>query len=131
VKDQARRHGVEHLAQREAGGRDADGEFLIIAASPLGQLLEPRTLDIDALAIAGIAAADDLIDEAAVAGQIVEIARAPHQQRVIDLPLEMTVRTFDGAVLVRDSAIVAGRRHAVVGDELSITARQVLPGSPV
>jgi hypothetical protein len=59
-------------------------------------------------------AADDLVDEAAIDDQIVEIARSPHQQCVVDRPLEMAVRTFDGAVLVRDAGIVAGRHHAVM-----------------
>jgi hypothetical protein len=64
--------------------------------------------------MADIAAADDLVDEAAVGGQIVEIARSPHQQRVIDRPLEMAVRAFDGPILMGDAGIVAGRLQAVV-----------------
>ncbi len=39
----------------------------------IGQRLQLGTFDIDALGIAGVAAADDLVEEAAVAGQVVEI----------------------------------------------------------
>jgi len=42
----------------------------------------------------------------------------------------MTVRAFDGAVLVSDAGIVAGRLHAVVGDEVLIATRQVLACLP-
>lgn len=92
------------------------------------QFLELGALDVDALGIAGVHAADDLVDEAAVAGQIAEIARSSHQSRVVDRPLEMAVRAFDGAVLMRDAAIVAGRGHAVVAAQFVVAARQVLPG---
>ena len=97
----------------------------------IGQFLEFGALDVDALGIAGIAAADDLVDEAAIGGQIVEIARSPHQQRVIDGALEMAVRAFDGAVLMGDAGIVAGRRHAVMAAQLLVAARQILAGIPV
>ena len=110
MADQARGHGVEHLAQREAArGGDAHAEFLIVGGAPIGQFPKLSALDIDALGVAGIAAADDLVDEAAIGGQIVEVARPPHQQRILDRPLEMAVRAFDGAVLMGDAGIVARR----------------------
>jgi len=39
------------------------------------------------------------------------------QQRVFERLLEMAMRTLDGAVLVRDTGVVAGWRHAVMGAE--------------
>ena len=63
------------------------------------------------LAVPRIAAADDLVDEAAIGGKIVEVARAPQQKGILDHALEMPVRTLDRAVLVGDAGIVAARRH--------------------
>ena len=74
MADQARGHGVEHLAQREAARRgDADRHLLVVAGPPLWQSLEGRPFAVDPLGIAGVAAADDLVDEAAVGGQIGEV----------------------------------------------------------
>ena len=60
------------------------------------------------LRVAGVAAADDLVDEAAIGSQVVEVARPAQQQRVVDGPLEMAVRAFDRAVLVRDAGDCCG-----------------------
>src|SRR5512132_4185317 len=38
----------------------------------------------------------------------------------------MAMRAFDGAVLVAHTAIVAGRRHAIVGAQIAVGAREVL-----
>ena len=77
MADQARGHGVEHLAQREAArGGDADADFLVVGGAPARQGLEFGAFDVDALGIAGVAAADDLVDEAAIGGQIGEVGRA-------------------------------------------------------
>ena len=132
MADETRGHGVEHLAQREAAGRgDRHGDFLVVGASALRQPLQLGALGIDALGVAGIAAADDLVDEAAVAGEIVEAARAPDQQRVLDRPLEMAVRPLDGAVLMGDAGSVAGRLHAIMAAQVVVAARQILPGLAV
>jgi len=40
--------------------------------------------------------------------------------------LEVSMRALDRSILVGDTGIVARRHHAVVGDELLITPRQVL-----
>lgn len=72
-----------------------------------------------------ILAADDLVDEAAIAGEGVEFAGAAHQQRVLDSLLEMAMNAFDGAVLVCDAAIVAGRLHTIMGAERVIALGQV------
>ena len=74
VADQARGHGVEHLAQREAArGGDAHADLLVVGRAPVRQILQFGALNVDALGIAGVLAADNLIDEAAIGGQIVEI----------------------------------------------------------
>src|SRR4051794_6327933 len=44
-----------------------------------------------------------------------------------DRLLEMAVRAFDRAVLVRHAAIVAGRLHAVMNTQSLIAARLILP----
>ena len=42
-----------------------------------------------------------------------------------DGTLEMTVRAFDRAVLVRDALVVAGRRHAVMGAQLLVALCEI------
>ncbi|MET4348832.1 dihydroorotate dehydrogenase [Bradyrhizobium sp. RT9a] len=39
---------------------------------------------LDALGVPGIAAADDLVDEAAIGGEIIEVGSAAQQQRIGD-----------------------------------------------
>ena len=63
-----------------------------------------------------------------VGRQIVEVERAPHQQRVLDRRLEMAVRALDCAVLVGNARIVAGRPHAVMAAQLLVAAREVFLG---
>ena len=116
VADQPRRHGVEHLLQHKAaGGGDGDDGLLMIAGPLPRQRLERGPFGLDALGGSGVLAADDLVDEAAIAGEAIKVVDAAHQQRVADGLLEMAVRTFDRAVLMRHAAIVAGRLHPVMG----------------
>ena len=75
------------------------------------------TLALDPLGVAGIGAADDLVDEGSVGGQIGEVGRRPQQQGIGYGPLEVAVRALDRAVLVGYAGRVAGRRHAVVGTQ--------------
>ena len=79
------------------------------------------------LAVAGVAAADQRVDEAAIVGEGVEVARAAQQQRVLDRALEMAVGDFDRAVLVGDAAIVAAGGHAVVAAQAIVAGGPVLP----
>jgi len=95
--------------------------------SSKSQRLQRRALDIQALAVASIAPADDLVDEAVVGLERVEIARAAQQQRVLDRPLQMAVRAFDRAVLVRQAPIVAGRLHAVMRAQRLVAPGLILP----
>ncbi len=88
MADQARGHRIEHFLQGEAAGRgDGDDRLLVIRRPMCGQRLQRRPLDIQALAVASIAPANDLIDEAAIGLERVEIARPAQQQRVLDCPL--------------------------------------------
>ena len=73
----------------------------------LGSGASVRPLQLDPLAVVGIAPADDLVDEAAVGVEVVEVPAAAQQQRVLQRLLEMAVRALDRAVLVRDAGVVA------------------------
>jgi hypothetical protein len=132
VADQARGHAVEHLAQDKAarGGHGDDG-LLVVGGAAVGQVLEARPLGIDPRAKAGVLAPDDLVDEPAVGGKIVEVAVTPQQQRILDGPLEMAVRALDRAVLVGDAGVVAAGRHPVVSAERVVPAGHILLGVPV
>ena len=60
---------------------------LLMIAGPLpGQRLQRGPLGLDALGMMGVLAADDLVDEAAIGGEIVEVVAAAHQQRVARPP---------------------------------------------
>ena len=75
VSNQARGHGVEYLAEREAaGGCDAHADLLIVRRAPVRQILQFGALNIDTFCVAGILATDNLIDETAIGGESVEIA---------------------------------------------------------
>lgn len=101
VPDQPRKHGVEHFPQREAAGRsDGDDDFLVIAGAPVGQRLQCRALGVDAGRIAPVLGRHDLVDEAAVGGEIIEVARPAQQQRVADRRLQVTMGALDPAILV-------------------------------
>jgi hypothetical protein len=134
MADEPGGNGVEHLAQRKRAGQgDKDRDLLVIGALAHGQRLERDAFEIDAFAVAGVVAADDLVDTASPAGQIVEVARAAQPQRVGERLLQMPMRTpaetegfrRDRAVLVRQPCVVAGRRHAVVSAQDLVAARQI------
>jgi hypothetical protein len=91
------------------------------------QRLQRWALKIKTLADASIAAPDNLVDEASIGLERVEIARPAQQQRVLDRPLHMAVRAFDGAVLVRQAPIVTGRLHAVMSGQRLVAPRLILP----
>lgn len=67
----------------------------------------------------------NFVEEPAVGGKVVEAAGAAQQQGVLDRALQMAVRPFDGAVLMRDTAVVAARRHAIMGAKRFVTGRPV------
>ena len=87
-----------------------------------------RPLAVDTPPVAHVVASDDLVDEAAVGPEIVEGARAAQQKRVGDGALEVTVRPFNGAVLVGDAGGVAGGRHPVVGAQGVVAVGEIAAG---
>ena len=69
--DKARGDRVEHLAQPEPSrGGDSHRHVLVVAGAPVRKAPRVGTLALDPLGIAGIGAADDLVDEGSVGGQI-------------------------------------------------------------
>ena len=132
VADEARGHGVEHLAHPEAaGGGDAHAHLLVVAGAPVRQGLQDGPLAFDALGVAGVAAADELVDKGAVGGQVGEGGAGAQQERVGDRPLEVAVRALHRAVLVRDAGVVARRGHPVVDAQRLVASGQVLLGGLV
>lgn len=128
VTDQARGHRVEHLAKDEPAGRgDGDDGLLVIRRAARRQRLQGRALEIEPLGVARIAPPDDLVDEAAIVVERIEVARTAQQQGVLDCLLEMTVRAFDRAVLVRHTAVVASWLHAVMRAQRLIAAGLIVP----
>src|SRR5690606_19689500 len=126
VPDQTGRYSVEHLAQGEAAcTRYRDDHLFEVRRAPIGELLQMSSFGIDALAMCRIAAANDLINEGTVGVEIVEVPATAHQESVADSALEMTMGTFDRAVLVRDALVVACRCHAVVVAQLLIAVRKI------
>ena len=124
MADQARGHGVEHLAQDEAAARGHQhGGLVEVGGAPGRRRAELGPLELNRLAPAGVAAPEQLGEEAAVGVEIGEVARAAQEERLVERPLEMAVVALDRPVLVRDAPVVAARRHAVVG-----TQRLVAPG---
>ena len=82
---------------------------------------------LDAFAMIGIVAADDLIDERTIRAEIVEVLAASHQKGVTDGALEMAMAAFDRSVLVGNALVVACRRHAIMGAQFLVASCQVLP----
>ena len=110
MADEAGGHGVEHLLEGEgARGGDGHDRLLEVAAAPWRQRLQGRPLGLDVPGDAGIFAADDLVDECPVCLKIAKVAGPTQQQRILDGALEVAMRALDRTVLVRDTAIVAGR----------------------
>src|SRR5262245_53294597 len=89
--------------------------------------LQGQALEIEPLAVASIAAPDDLVDKAAIGLQVAEVARSAQQQRVLDRLFEMAVRALDRTVLVRHASIVAGWLHAVMRAQRLVATRLILP----
>ena len=75
VANQARWHGVEHAAEQEpAVAADGDKGLVMVRGAPDREGLQEGALDLDQFAAACVGAADDLVDEPAVVGQVVEVA---------------------------------------------------------
>jgi len=90
VTDQSGGDRVKHLAQREgAGRRDVDVDLLIVGSLADRQFLQRQPLLIDALCIARVAAANDLVDEAPPCQKIFEVARGTQQQGICQRSFEV------------------------------------------
>ena len=74
MTNQARGHRVEYLAQGEAaGGGDLHDNLLVIRSAAVRQVRERGAFAVDALGVASIATTDDLVDEAAISDEVIEI----------------------------------------------------------
>src|SRR5262245_12802250 len=132
MADQTRRDAVEHAPQHEATARsDLNPHLFVISRSALWEWLERGALDLDALAIAGVAPSDSFIDEATVGGKICEVARATQQRLVSKGLLEMPMRALDRAVLMREPTIVARRRHAVMCTQVLVMPGEIVLGKAI
>src|SRR6185312_928780 len=69
---------------------------------------------------------DDFVQKGSVGKEILEVDRTAHEKRVADRVLQMAMRTFDRAVLVRDATVVARRLHAVMQAQRIIPASQIV-----
>ena len=77
MADQARGHRIEHLLEGEPAGRgDGDDRLFVIRGPMCRQRLQGRPFEIQPLAVASIAAPDDLVDKAAISLEGVKIARS-------------------------------------------------------
>ena len=115
VADQPRRHRVEHFAQGEPGVQGDPHLFAIeVLDAARRQRLQRGALGVDEHAVAGVVAADEFGDEAAVSVRAVKLTRAAQQQGLVEGALEVAVGALDAAVLVGDAAIVARGAHPVV-----------------
>ena len=82
-------------------------------------------------AVPGIASSNDLVDKTAIGGKFAELTRTTQQQLVLDRLLQMSMRTLNRAVLVRNTGVVAGWRHAVVRAQVLVALREVLFRHPI
>jgi hypothetical protein len=86
--------------------------LLVVGGLAERQRLERQPLLVDPLGVAGVAAADNLVDETAPCRERPEVARGAQQQRVGQLAFEVAVGALDRAVfvcgLVRFDAIREG-----------------------
>jgi len=130
--DQARRHGVEHLFQHKAaaGGDLYDG-LVVVGGAPRRQPPEYGPLKADQPVASGIASPDQVGEPAAIGREAVEVGAAAQHQGLGDGALEMAVLALNGAVLVRDAQVVAGRLHAVVAAQRLVAPGLILGGVAV
>ena len=126
MTDQAGWHGVEDPPENEAARR-GDGDMSLFAIrGPAGrQRLKHGALGIDTLAIVGIAPATELIKETTIGRKIAEVGRAAQQKRIRDGPLQVAMRPLNRTILMRDPAVVAARRHGVMGAKSFVAQRPV------
>ena len=75
MANQTRGNAIEHAPQNEAATRCNEyTRFLVVGCSPLGERPQRSALNLDALAVSGIAPTDHFINEAAIGGEVFEVA---------------------------------------------------------
>ena len=103
----------------------------MVSGAPRRQPPEDGPLKADQPVAPGIASPDQVGEPAAIGRQAVEVGAAAQHQGLGDGALEMAVLALDGAVLVRDAQVVAGRLHAVVAAQRLVTPGLILGGVAV
>ena len=103
-----------------------NGCLVVVAAAAGRQGLEVGGLDAQGIPAPRVMLAHDLRDEGPVGIEAGEITRAAQAKGLIEPRLEVAVPALDRAILVRDTAIVARRLHAVVGAERLVAVAKVL-----
>jgi len=130
VADQAGWHGVEDPPEDEAARRrHRDMGLFAIRGAAGRQRLKHRALGIDTLAVMGVTPATEFIEKPAIGGKIAEVGRAAQQKRIRDGPLQVPMWPLDRAILMRDPAVVAARRHGVMGAQGFVAQRPVSGGA--
>lgn len=126
LADRARRRAVEDAVDEKAAGPgDADDGLGEVGGAAGGQRPQRRGLDAHRVLAAAIAAGDELVDEAAPVGDVVEIAAAAQDQRLVEGGLAVAVVELHRSVLVGLAGIAAAGDEAVVGSELLVAAGDV------
>ena len=77
--------------------RDVDVDLSVIRGLAGRQSFQRRPLLVDALGVAGVAAADDLVDETPPGGKVVKVARGAQRQGVgerFKWPCELSIEPF-------------------------------------
>lgn len=122
-----------------AGAGDHGAGECDVRCLELGQRRHRFKLQRELGAAACIASAGNLGEEALVASQVLEIARAAQIERFAQCRLEIAVGGFDAAMFVADAGIIAGRLNGVMRaegivsgsgvilvDEIAIVCRQTI-----
>jgi hypothetical protein len=71
------------------------------------QRLEACAFKVDPLCITCIDPANDNINEASIAGQVCKVARAAHDEGIVDRPLQVAVGALDRTVLMGYAFVIA------------------------
>ena len=107
---------------------DLDALQLEVLGALRRQRAQHGAFGVDAGAVTGVVAADDLGDEATIGIEVIEVVRAAQQQGLFDGALEVAVGAFDAAVLMGGAAVVARGLHAVVVAQLLVAAGEIIAG---
>ncbi len=119
--DEPARHRISvAMNVNQTAGVDLAGHLQTTVEPLIGQCPERRRLFGQAVAPAGVAGLHHLLQEHHILVAAGEVAAAAQEQRLIHGRLEMPVRRFTVAVLVRLSDVDALTIHAVVREQVAI-----------